>query len=326
MREELLEVLAEPETGAKLRLEVKKSHGAIIEEGSLLSETTGRRYPITRGIPRFVDDEIYAESFGFQWNAFRTVQLDSTTRASNSRRRFETEAGWTREEIDGKWLLDAGCGAGRFAEIVAERGPKLVALDYSSAVEAASKTLERFPNAHVVQGNLLSPPFRHAAFDYAYCIGVAQHTPSPTTVVANVVRCVKPGGHFAFTIYARRPWTKLHAKYLVRPVTKRLPEPMLRGVIERTMPVLFPISDVLFRLPVVGKIARFTIPIANWIEHTDLTREQRYAEAVLDTFDALSPKFDLPMTHREVEAIFHKVGAKEWTFRTKIPINVVGEA
>src|SRR5688572_17582417 len=108
MREELMEVLAEPETGAPLRLEVTKHEGKEIEEGVLLLESSGRRYPITRGIPRFVGDHVYAETFGFQWNAFRTVQLDSSTQASNSLRRFENEAGWTQAEVEGKWLLDAG--------------------------------------------------------------------------------------------------------------------------------------------------------------------------------------------------------------------------
>ena len=34
-------------------------------------------YPITKGVPRFVPQDAYAQSFGYQWNWFRTVQLDS---------------------------------------------------------------------------------------------------------------------------------------------------------------------------------------------------------------------------------------------------------
>jgi SAM-dependent methyltransferase len=324
MRAKLMDILAEPVTGSPLQLEVGRSRGDVIEEGRLVSEQSGKVYPITEGIPRFVPTEGYAGNFGMQWNKFRDVQLDSSTTASRSRRRFDDEAGWTADELEGKWLLDAGCGAGRFAEVAAERGPDLVALDMSSAIDAAKKTLARFDNVDLVQASVLAPPFRAASFDFAYCIGVAQHTPDPPKAVSEVVRMVKPGGRFAMSIYARRPWTKLNAKYLIRPITRRLPDQALLGAITTVMPVLFPVTDVLFRLPKLGRLAQFTIPVATYVEPTDFTDEQRYAEAVLDTFDMLSPRYDSPMTWQEVEAELTALGARSWTFQTRVPINCVG--
>src|ERR1700733_12163578 len=135
MREALLDVLAEPGTGAALRLNSARGRGGIIEAGVLVSDQSGHSYPIVRGIPRCVPAESYADSFGLQWNRFREVQLDSSTAASRSRQRFDAETGWTQADLEGKWVLDAGCGAGRFAEVAAERGARLVALDLSSAVE-----------------------------------------------------------------------------------------------------------------------------------------------------------------------------------------------
>jgi SAM-dependent methyltransferase len=292
VHDKLLEILAEPSTGAALKLRnAQRGEGHApghIESGELVSESTGKVYPIVRGIPRFVEGQVYAESFGFQWNRFQHTQVDSVTGASHSTRRFDEEAGWPIDQLRGRLVLDAGCGAGRFSEVVARREANLVALDYSSAVEAAAKTLEPFPNVNVVQGNLLEPPFRQASFDFAYCIGVVQHTPDPNQVVQNVISRVKPGGRFSFSIYARQPWTKLNAKYLVRPLTKRLPPDVLLRGIRLAMPVVFPITDVLFELPIVGKFARFAIPVASY-DRGDFSREQRYEEAVLDTFDMLSP-------------------------------------
>src|SRR3954466_15042121 len=102
MREELLELLVEPGTRSALKLEGARGAKGRIEEGELVSESSGRRYPIVRGIPRFVDGRSYAETFGFQWNRFRTVQIDSETRASHSRGRFDAETGWTSEKLAGK--------------------------------------------------------------------------------------------------------------------------------------------------------------------------------------------------------------------------------
>ncbi len=324
MREKLLEVLAEPTTGASLRLEATRGKGDRIEEGRLVSEVTGKSYPIVRGIPRFVESEGYTGSFGKQWNLFREVQLDGSTGGKHSVERFDAEAGWTSEELRDRWVLDAGCGAGRFSEVVAARGPNLVSLDYSSAVEAAARTVERFPNVDVVQASLLDPPLRQGVFDYAYCIGVIQHTPDPPAVVRNVVKVVKPGGKFSLTIYARQPWTKLNTKYLIRPLTKRMPQQVLLRAIEGVMPVAFPLSDVLFKAPVVGRIGRFVLPVANY-HRPGYTRQQRYQEAVLDTFDMLSPQYDSPMTAGEVESELRTVRARTWNFRTRVPVNVVGE-
>lgn len=325
MREKLLSILVEPTTYAELRPENVVREGGEIVSGDLVSVLTGKTYPIVRGIPRFVPNSMYAENFGKQWNMFREVQVDSETLAGHSEKRFDAEIGWTSADMEGKWVLEAGCGAGRFAEVAAARGGDFVGLDLSSAVDATKKTLARYPNADVVQASMLDMPFRPGTFDLAYTIGVLQHTPDPEGACTQVARVVKPnGGRFAMTAYARRPWTKLNTKYLIRPLTKRLPDDLLLGAIKASMPFVFPVADALFRVPVVGNVARFTMPVACYPERTEYTREQRYAESVLDTFDMLAPAYDAPMTWQEVERALQKAGAKGWTFRHKIPINVYG--
>jgi SAM-dependent methyltransferase len=325
MREELLDVLREPSTGARLELRDARSASGGIEEGSLVSVETGRAYPIVRGIPRFVDSSNYTASFGLQWNHFRSAQIDSETSGGGySRSRFDAETGWTTEHLRGRRVLDAGCGAGRFAEIAASYGAQVLALDMSSAVDAAKKTLARFPNVDIVQGSILEPPVARESMDFAYCIGVAQHTPAPPLAVQKVVETVKPGGEFAFTIYGRRPWTKLNTKYLIRPLTKRLPKHVLLAAIERVMPVAYPVANRLFALPKIGRVAKFVIPVAVYQDRTGFSPEERYRESVLDTFDMLSPEFDSPMTWREVRSVFNDSKVCRYDFRTRIPINVTG--
>ncbi|NOU34686.1 MAG: methyltransferase domain-containing protein [Polyangiaceae bacterium] len=326
MREDLLEVLREPTTHAKLQLSVTRHEGDQIEEGTLRSEKTDKVYPIVRGIPRFVPESGYADSFGMQWNRFRETQLDSLNGTQLSTNRFWGETEWTPKDIENKWILDMGCGSGRFAEVAAAAGARIVALDLSTAVEATRQTLSPFPNAHVVQASLLDPPFAEGGFDGAYCIGVLQHTPDPRAGCRQVVRMVKQGGRFSMTIYARRPWTKLYGKYLLRPVTKRVDGPTLLAGIERAMTVLFPLTDKLFPLPVIGKVARFAIPVANYVGDPSYEDDKlRYDFAVLDTFDMLAPAFDDPMSAEEVDEVLGTLGARRWEFKTRVPINVIGE-
>jgi len=324
MHRRLLDLLVEPLNQNPLRAEIVKAEGDHIVEGRLVCEESGRWYPIVRGIPRFANAANYTDSFGWQWNRFRSAQIDTETGARHSQQRFDAEAGWSEGDLRDKWVLDAGCGAGRFAEVAAARGGRVVAVDFSSAVDAAAETLRRFDNVDLVQASIHELPFKQGCFDFAYCIGVIQHTPDPRHAVQAVVRTVKPGGRFCLTIYGRRAWTKLSGKYLLRPITKRMPKGTLLRTIETVMPVAFPLTDMLYRVPLVGRVARFALPIANYVDREGFTREQRYREAVLDTFDALSPQYDSPLTAEETSQALRGVPANSWNFRSRVPVVVEG--
>ena len=70
---------------------------------------------MTEGVPRFVESDGYAASFGFQWQAHARDQLDSSTGATLSRDRFFRGTGWSAQ-LPGELILEAGCGSGRFTE------------------------------------------------------------------------------------------------------------------------------------------------------------------------------------------------------------------
>lgn len=301
MRKELIDVLADPQTGEPLALaEGSTSDSGEILDGTLTS-ASGRRWLIQRGVPRFVERDAYAGSFGFQWNRFARVQLDSANGSTGSRDRFLAEVPWSGE-IDGQWVVDAGCGSGRFAEVADGLGAQVLAVDLSDAVDAAHANLLASAGAHVIQADLRSLPLPPRSVRFLYSIGVLQHTPDPLASARGLVELLAPGGRFAFTIYGRKPWTKLYSKYWFRPFTKRVPPTRLLRTIERVMPVLFPVTNVLFSVPVLGRAFRFLLPVANYPERTDLSREIRYQEAVLDTFDMLSPAYDHPVTPDEIRA------------------------
>jgi len=297
MKKKLLEILACTRCGGQL-----DSDGFIdgeLEDGRLECRGCTASFPVTNGIPRFVEPDNYAGSFGYQWNLFRKEQIDSFNGTTLSADRFWAETGWQKEEIRSKWVLDAGCGAGRFLDAAASTGAELVGIDISSAIDAAKKNLEGRENVHFVQASIYELPFAEGTFEYAYCIGVIQHTPDPKQSLRSIAAVVAPGGKLAVTIYPRKPWTMLYSKYWFRPFTKRMSKERLLSLIEKVMPAAFPITDVLFRIPLLGRVFSFLIPVTNYVHEKQLTREQRYSFAILDTFDMLSPQYDLPMTEDE---------------------------
>jgi len=299
--------------------------GGEIEEGTLKCLGCKKEFPIVAGIPRFVEAENYGSSFGYQWNRFRADQIDSLNGTRLSEKRFYAETNWTAEWLRGKWILDVGSGAGRFLDVASQLDCQVVGVDISNAADAARATLGDRKNVHLVQGSIFDLPFRSEAFDGCYCIGVIQHTPDPSRALTSLPRILSAGGRLAVTIYERKPWTLFNMKYLIRPITKRLNERFLLRGIQVLMPLLFALTEVLFRIPYLGRVFSFTIPVANYVNEPDLTFRQRYRWAVLDTFDMLSPQYDQPQK-QEACVLALLSGGLDRVERLNNPgLNLVGE-
>lgn len=314
MQMKLLDILACPECGGTLACEPAASTPeGDVESGGLICAGCRQSYPIVGGIPRFVGSDNYASSFGLQWNLFKAEQIDSINGFRLSEQRFFDETGWPREWMSGKLILDAGCGAGRFLDIASKANCEVVGMDISNAVDAAKTTLAGRKNVHLVQASIYAMPFRSGVFDGCYCIGVIQHTPDPHRSLRALPRILKDEGRIGLFIYERKPWTMLYSKYLIRPLTTRLNERTLLQWIKGLMPILFPITEVAFRLPYLGRLFRFAIPVSNYVgcnsrTNGGLSIGQRYRWAVLDTFDMLAPQYDHPQTLQEVSEVLADAG------------------
>lgn len=303
MQLKLLDILACPKCMGDLKCISTETHiDHEVVSGTLECKSCKSVFPIRSSIPRFVPEDNYASSFGFQWNLFKFEQIDTNTSQKSSEERFYAETGWNNEWMNGKWILDAGCGAGRFLDIASRSSCDVVGIDMSNAVDAAAVTMRGRSNVHLVQASIYELPFKSAAFDACYSIGVIQHTPDPSNAIQSLPRLLKKDGEIALTIYERKPWTLLNAKYLIRPLTKRLNKQVLLLLIKMVMPVFYPITSLLFRIPFIGRVFMFVIPVANYAHLPGLSLKQHYRCVSLDTFDMLSPKFDFPQTRQEVEA------------------------
>jgi SAM-dependent methyltransferase len=101
-------------------------------------------------------------------------------------------------ELDGREVLELGCGAGQFGLSLVRQGARVTGIDNSA------KQLE-FARANVgdrmtlVHGSAEALPFEDASFDLVCCDHGAVGFTDPRVVVPEVARVLRAGGRFAFS-------------------------------------------------------------------------------------------------------------------------------
>lgn len=264
-------------------------------------------FPLVGGIPRFVADSGYASSFGMQWKLHSRTQLDSRSGLSLTKDRFFSASHWPAK-MKGELILEAGSGAGRFTEILCQSGATIVSMDMSLAVEANSDNNGRFANLHLVQGDILNPPFAPGSFDRVVCFGVLQHTRDPRAAFLSLARLLKPGGVIVCDVYRNSIVSLISWKYLLRPITRRIGQDDLYKLIRRIVPALIPLTRLL--KSVGGRVGARLSPILEY-SSLNLSEEANREWAILDTFDMYSPRYDLPQTISEVRGWLQEAGLSE---------------
>jgi len=132
----------------------------------------------------------------------------------------------SRTGLDGKTVLDVGCGGGILAESMAARGAKVTGIDMGEApLEVARLHLlesgqqvdyRRIP----VEQLAAEMP---AQFDVVTCMEMLEHVPDPASVIAACATLVKPGGQVFFSTINRNPKSYLFAILGAEYVLRMLP-------------------------------------------------------------------------------------------------------
>ena len=309
MKEALLRHLACPECKEAFFVTVDQREGEEVAEGRLHCRGCTQNYPIHRGVPRFVPTDAYTGNFSFQWQVHRTTQVDSLAGHSESRQAFGRKTGFSAGEINGRLVLDVGCGTGRYTEVAAGLGAEVIGLDLSYAIDAAYTNMGRQPGVHFVQADILKMPFREATFDAAYSIGVLHHTPNTREAFLRMPPFVKPGGSVAIWVYK---WERDFSIGLdrLRPLTTRLPTPLLYAGCWIGVPIL----HALARVPGFRRTAR-------WIPTS--TQGRGLAWDVLDTFDLYSPQYQWKHDEPEVRRWFEEASLDD-VIELEFPVSFRG--
>ena len=263
-------------------------------KGNVLISEHQESYPVINNIPRFVPLDNYASPFGLQWNTYRETQLDSHTGLPLSETRLARIAGGSLDIFKGKNVLEAGCGAGRFTEVMLKAGARVFAADISSAVEANYENCRAYPDYFVCQADIMELPVLPEQFDIVVCVGVIQHTPDPEHTMRVLCSHVKPGGMLLLDHYTYGYATTPVRRWL-RSFLKNKPKEYSMAFVQSLCRTLWPWHKLLFQIksvPVLRRLRPILLFLSPLVDYHDaypaLDRKLLLEWAILDTHDTLT--------------------------------------
>ncbi len=170
-------------------------------------------------------DKKVVDEFGEEWLKFN----DFTDK--NIRKAAEEYFDIIDEKIIDKssYVLDIGCGTGRWTKYLSSKAGFIEAVDPSNAIFAAGKLLRDVENVRLTKASVDTLPFANETFDFAMSIGVLHHIPDTEQAMKDCVSKVKKGGYFYVYLYYNLDKRGLLFKILfmltdlVRIVVSRLP-------------------------------------------------------------------------------------------------------
>lgn len=249
---------------------------------------SGRSFPESDGIIRFVDSDDFAGSFGMQWNRF------DVQRPAEDAEVFAVKTGLKPSDLTGMRVLDAGCGGGRYCAVAAQSADVVLGIDRSRAVDKARSICRDRDNVGFIQGDIADPPLRPASFDFVYSIGVLHHAPDPVRAFAALAKLVRPGGRLSVWVYRRNHLLQEALNQAARAVTTRLPAAALLPLCQ--------IGAIVGAIPVVNRTLN---KLVNFSNHPSWTLR------VCDNFDWYSPRYQYHHTPEEVLGWFRSAGFRE---------------
>jgi 2-polyprenyl-6-hydroxyphenyl methylase / 3-demethylubiquinone-9 3-methyltransferase len=128
--------------------------------------------------------------------------------------------------LNGKAVLDVGCGGGILSESMAIKGAQVLGIDLGEkalnvaklhSLESGVKVDYRYVSVEELAEQ--AP----ASFDVVTCLEMLEHVPDPASVVAACAKLVKPNGHVFFSTLNRNPKAYLFAVIGAEYVLNMLP-------------------------------------------------------------------------------------------------------
>ncbi len=264
-------------------------------------------------------------NFGFEWLEYARFGWDDPVwNIGHEEALFRRKALLEPADVEGRLVLDAGCGNGRYSYWAARYGARVVGVDLGDGVESAAANTRDLPNVQIVQGDIFRLPFAKRTFDAIFSIGVLMHTGDARQATASLARLVRSGGSLTVHLYGKgnpvyevidwslRQWTTRLSIDRLQAVTRRLYRG--RQALERAgladfvnrfvrigshPHIIFdwyaaPIATHHTYREVLGWFAEMGLPVVRTNEETDLPLKQRIVRPIVGLPGIVTVKGTVP--------------------------------
>ena len=216
-------------------------------------------------------------------------------------------------------ILEAGCGAGRFTQILLQLpGASVTSTDLSAAVDPNKANCPLSERHRILQCDINQLPFGPEQYDIVLCLGVIQHTTNSERTIADLYRQVKPGGWLVIDHYTQSLayYTKL-SEWLLRPILKRISPARGMAVTKALTRAFFPLHRAARNAKHLQMlISRFSPLLTYYHLFPQLSDKLQYEWAELDTHDSLTDYYKHLRSPRSIESTLRALGSSNaWVQR-----------
>ena len=266
-----------------------------------------------------VDREV-AEGFGREWSLFRQAEDELAPEQRQAMfDDFFAVFPWGRLPPGGGTGIDAGCGSGRWAMLMAPRVAHLHLVDVSAeALAVARSNLAGAANISFHCASVSEIPLPDGSQDFAYSLGVLHHVPDTRRAIGDIAHKLKPGAPLLLYLYYafdnRPAWFRAiwRASNAVRRVVSRMP-PATQCAISAIIAtgIYWPLARGARLVELMGLSPR-ALPLA-WY------RDKSFYVMRTDAYDRFCTRLEQRFTRREIESMLTEAGFGDIRFSDREP-------
>ncbi|MFN6943737.1 MAG: class I SAM-dependent methyltransferase [Cytophagaceae bacterium] len=257
------------------------------------------------------------ESFGDEWAIFSSFEEKEIKRIGDQYFDIIDD----RIIDENSYVLDVGCGTGRWTRYISDKVGFVEAIDPSSAVVQASHMLKDKKNVRITQAEVDHIPFEDGSFDLVFSLGVLHHIPDTKAGIKKCVEKVKPGGRFMVYLYYNLDNRSVFFKgifyfsNIIRFVVSSLPKTIKRAFSDLLAILLYlpfiSLAKFLNKFSLTRGIVKF-IPLSYY-------RDKSFTVIRNDSLD----RFGTPIEHRfskkQIELMLKEAGLTDIRFSDNEP-------
>lgn len=262
-------------------------------------------------------DKETVKSFGEEWIKFSSFDKAEIEKMGNE---YFDVLRFSSVNKD-SYVLDVGCGTGRWSCYLSPKVKFIEAIDPSDAVFSAASLTADKSNIRVTKAGVDNIPFPDESFDFVFSLGVLHHIPDTTGAIKKIYEKIRPGGYFLVYLYYNLDNRGAVYKTLfklsngIRKIISNFPKALKQVMAE--------IISFTIYLPFVflARVCKSLFPRQEWYKKVPLSYYHNKSLTVIrnDALDRFGTPLEKRFSRIEIEKMLTNAGFSDIVFSEKTP-------